>query len=1026
MSRRFTYLLAGLTALSAVPGVVAAQSVKLNTSQQTIYKLGTGWDFTNERIPSKATFKTASQKKVPRRATTETFNVPYFEDFDSQEAFDNFTVIDNNNDNSTWQWGGDYYQWARYRWSSENPADDWLITPGINLKAGKSYLVSYKASANNANYPERLEARWGQGSTIDALTEELTPSTDITSASWKVFSKEITPTADGAYNFGFHAISNKYEFYLNLDSISITELSDAGAPDSVTNLTATADPTAALKVTLAFNAPSKTMDGSALASVDSIVIRKDGATIKDFTSVSPGEALSFVDENATRGLNKYTVLAANGNGEGRPVTVYVIAGPDIPNPPVVTAHDNQTSIKFTWPDVTGVNGGVIVPSDVSYEIWNTRVDGNGLSLADSITTVKGVNEYTIDENTTQGDQDIKYWAFNAKNKNGASGYNSASVIIGAPYTLPFSNSFANATLEDQFFGVKRSSSHLGWSLTAKESAENDSGSALFSNYVTYDDYKYGYSGEASLYTGKISLTNANNPELVFSYNGSTSTNARLVTEVEHSNGDVDSLWSENFTSGADTWKTATVNLPESVADEPYVFIHFKAVANDNQPQEIYVDNIHVADPYQNDAAVAITAPASLNKGMDADLIATVSNQGINPLSGFEVKIYANDEVIKDTTVSSTLAIFDNVAIPVTYKTSSLQNETSLNVKAEVISTNDLNESNNIAVADIVLTQADLNAPTNLKGTETADSVVISWSAPETVSESVTDDFESYTGWITDNVGDWTFVNADGSQFGSLTGQNEAEPNAEAYAAYEVWHPSGVFSSGQGLGPHSGEQCLASVYKVDYNAGAYIDADDWVISPELSGAQTISFWVNNVAGSGYGTETFQVLASTTDKQTSSFTQVGDNYTQGSGSWTQISADLPEGSKYFAIRRVTSGADQLLFLIDDIAYQKGTNAASYNIYVDGKLIGNTTDTSFGTASDGDNHTYSVTAVYGDGSESAPVSIDLVANSIDDIHANLGTDGYNIYTLDGMQVKRGTKSYSDLKPGVYVINGRKVVVK
>ena len=72
----------------------------------------------------------------------------------------------------------------------------------------------------------------------------------------------------------------------------------------------------------------------------------------------------------------------------------------------------------------------------------------------------------------------------------------------------------------------------------------------------------------------------------------------------------------------------------------------------------------------------------------------------------------------------------------------------------------------------------------------------------------------------------------------------------------------------------------------------------------------------------------------------------------------------------------------------------------------------------------HDYSVTAVYFDGSESAPVTIQ-VSNDIETIGRNETID-HNVYTLDGILVRKKSESLRTLRPGVYIVNGRKCIVK
>ena len=192
------------------------------------------------------------------------------------------------------------------------------------------------------------------------------------------------------------------------------------------------------------------------------------------------------------------------------------------------------------------------------------------------------------------------------------------------------------------------------------------------------------------------------------------------------------------------------------------------------------------------------------------------------------------------------------------------------------------------------------------------------------------------------------------------------------------------------------------------------------------AQTVKFYVRELVAD-YGAETFEILASSTDNKPESFTVVESKSTS-STEWEEVSADLPAGTKFFAIHHTST--DVWALLVDDITFLVGgANVASYNIYYEGELIATVTGdvTTYTVAANkiqAGNHTFSVTAVYANGSESKPISVQAdVTTGIQKI----ATDGkpVDVYALDGKLVRQQTKSLDGLK-GVYVINGKKVMIK
>jgi hypothetical protein len=114
-----------------------------------------------------------------------------------------------------------------------------------------------------------------------------------------------------------------------------------------------------------------------------------------------------------------------------------------------------------------------------------------------------------------------------------------------------------------------------------------------------------------------------------------------------------------------------------------------------------------------------------------------------------------------------------------------------------------------------------------------------------------------------------------------------------------------------------------------------------------------------------------------------------------------------------------------MIDDITFESSTGPVSYNIYRDGEYLSNSIKLESGDVTvDGTKHNYSVTAVYADGAESDPVSVD-VTTIIQKVGAN-GEILYDVYTLDGKQVLKDAKSLKSLGKGVYVINGKKTIIR
>lgn len=140
------------------------------------------------------------------------------------------------------------------------------------------------------------------------MTGELLPKTVLNSSTYKTFTGQIKATSDRLLCWLPRNISPNM-FSIFLDNLSIEVAADEKAPETVQNLTATADPTGALKATLRFKAPSKAVDKSDLTNITKIVVLNENRLVKEIMgNPTPGSEQEVVDEAAVRGMNNYEVV----------------------------------------------------------------------------------------------------------------------------------------------------------------------------------------------------------------------------------------------------------------------------------------------------------------------------------------------------------------------------------------------------------------------------------------------------------------------------------------------------------------------------------------------------------------------------------------------------------------------------------------------------------------------------------------------------------------------------------------------
>lgn len=943
--------------------------------------------------------------------------VPFFDDFN--EGIDLYTVIDANNDGSTWDWDNERKA-ASYFYSRVNAADDWLISPPIALQAGKNYIVSFRASASNPYIPERIEAKWGNAPEVEAMTQELLPATDLRSRGYVAFEQRIRPEESGAYYMGFHAISDADEFRLFLDSLSVEEGPADKAPAAVTALSGTPAANGDLSCTLSFNLPTLAYDGSALQSVTSVKVMRGNSTVytSGSESLSPGQRMTVTDNKASQGVNKYEVYVYNGAGQGDRATLSVSVGVDTPTTPFVEAEDRQTSVRLVWDDLEGSHGGPVKLDEISYEIYDVTAAG---ALGEMVATELGGNESIVDGlNNDEGEQSYRQWAVRAVNAAGASDYGTAHIIVGKPYVLPYRQSFAGGGLGGYFIGVERSSDAFRFAFDTADASDADGGSLSLS------------ASDASLgmvSLGKMSFQGVSKPSIRFSYKAEAHSPLTLAVQAQLPDGSMTRPFSTiSFAENTETgWQTVTIDLPSQLSTQRYAILCIAAQATGviSADHPVRIDDIRVMNKVENDAAVAIAAPAKVTKGQSVSLRVRVTNEGISPLTSARVVVTAGDKTIDERTTTRTLASLESEEYTVSCLTSSLDDGNALLVAAKVTHEGDENAANDMATASVELVSADVASPSNLNA-EGDSPVELTWDAPANTIRQVTDGFEDYAPWAIDDFGMWTTVKRDAGIAGSIA-EKITLPGENTSYAFINWQPSDYFGTGTDADPHGGKRCLAAFYQINKAQSDFVDVDAWLISPQLSGrAQTIGFWVANVEGDEtYGMESYELYYSATGKQPEDFNIIGGTREQNSNRWEQVTFDVPEGAKYFAVRHCTPGEKALCFMLDDFTYEAGMTPAAYRVYRDGELLASVGQLSYTDSNPlRGTHTYQVTAVYDDGVESAPISVTTVT-SIASLEAS-GVARFNVFTPDGKQVLRDAATLRGLQPGAYIINGQKIIIR
>lgn len=518
------------------------------------------------------------------------FEAPYFQNFDNENSLDLFLVKDGNNDGSSWKWSKHKTKTAYIFTGTDNPEpqDDWLITPGIDMKAGNRYELRYTVceNMNNGKFFDVMEVKFGTGVNTDDY--KVAENQFISFGKQKEHRVTVSPEKDGYYHFGFHAISDCVKgLSIEIDDMSIDVLPNDNAPAKVENLSIkTSQGTA--PVTIRFNLPKKCVNGKDLDKLTKVEVWRNTSELVKSQEVSePGKLVTITDNKGAKGMTTYTIVAYNEAGIGERLEQNVYLGLDLPGAPKnITLTDNlKGGMKLTWetPD-EGANGGYCNPNNLTYNIYKV-IDNSAVGYKEN---VKG-NELSIDvqDGYYAQNQTLAMYAVQAVNSAGAgNAYISTEVIVGQPYSYPFVESWVNGNVRwDMWYRMNNGDN--GWQPEANYSSDNDNGCMAF-DAAQDGDLSY-------VCFGKVDMMNALKPKLIFDYYVVPGHPMSIEPQINKAfTGEIASAGTIDFNSaqGQEEWREAVIDLNE-FKDLPYITV--RILGKGCTSGTLRIDNMRVMD-----------------------------------------------------------------------------------------------------------------------------------------------------------------------------------------------------------------------------------------------------------------------------------------------------------------------------------------------------------------------------------------------------------------------------------------------
>ncbi len=553
-------------------------------------------------------------------------NVPFVTSFDTQSDFDLWTIVDVTSGGKVWNYDEENHR-LRHPWSMDNPIDDYIISPGLKMDGSKTYNVSFDAYQMVGGYDEHVMLYFGPSQDVNEMQMILdTKKLGETAAN---FEGTIAPSESGIWYIAFRSTAPRNGFMSYVDNVRVIEKGSSAVAAGVTDLKAEAADGGKLEVTVSFDAPKVTMQGSALTEISHIEIyRGEGSEpIKVIEQVAPGEHISWVDSSVKRGTHTYRVIAHTAIGAGEVAMAKVFAGVDVPESPEnFTAKGTEGARELSWTaPAQGKNGGNL-NGLLSYRL--VRVVNDKEEIVEN-----NLEALSYTDTWSTQDQAFVYYKLSAVTTAGESeAVSTQSFAVGNPYELPYNESFAGGELQTHPWSVEQVVGAQGsWAIA--KSGENpyitaqdgDSGVATFDGYHNWSN-----GVELRLISPTIGINKYKDVVLsfyIYHYDGLAGwwqeepdpVGESMIVEISEDGGPFKAIPNAEYTlyNSKSGWKKYEVSLDDYLKNNgARIAFRGKGAGNFN----IHIDNIMVDGTYVGSGVESATVEIGKVYGGNGEII----------------------------------------------------------------------------------------------------------------------------------------------------------------------------------------------------------------------------------------------------------------------------------------------------------------------------------------------------------------------------------------------------------------------